>query len=78
MAPRQLQLELNEVDMTADKGSKRVRADRADESSMQGATARKNTKGTPKPPSAPSLGMENSAAMAKTASSIYLYLHHSL
>jgi len=35
MAPRQLQLELNEVDMTADKGSKRVRVDRADESSMQ-------------------------------------------
>jgi len=35
MAPRQLQLELNEVDMTADKGSKRVRVDRANESSMQ-------------------------------------------
>eukprot|EP00962_Isochrysis_galbana_P040905 scaffold14897_cov108-Isochrysis_galbana.AAC.2 len=30
MAPRQLRLELNEVDMTADKGSKRVRVDCAD------------------------------------------------
>eukprot|EP00962_Isochrysis_galbana_P030654 scaffold9941_cov116-Isochrysis_galbana.AAC.6 len=29
MAPRQLQLELNEVDMLADKGSKRVRVERA-------------------------------------------------
>eukprot|EP00962_Isochrysis_galbana_P039741 scaffold14295_cov116-Isochrysis_galbana.AAC.1 len=38
MAPRQLQLELNEVDMTADKGSKRVRVERADESSMQQKT----------------------------------------
>eukprot|EP00962_Isochrysis_galbana_P028830 scaffold9150_cov120-Isochrysis_galbana.AAC.11 len=29
MAPRQLELELNEVDMAADKGAKRVRVDRA-------------------------------------------------
>eukprot|EP00962_Isochrysis_galbana_P050054 scaffold21510_cov111-Isochrysis_galbana.AAC.7 len=35
MAPRQLLLELEEVDMAADKGSKRVRVDRADESSTQ-------------------------------------------
>eukprot|EP00962_Isochrysis_galbana_P055630 scaffold27403_cov110-Isochrysis_galbana.AAC.3 len=35
MAPRQLLLELEEVDMAAEKGSKRVRVDRADESSMQ-------------------------------------------
>jgi len=35
MAPRQLLLELEEVDMAADKGPKRVRVDRADESSTQ-------------------------------------------
>eukprot|EP00962_Isochrysis_galbana_P025159 scaffold7730_cov110-Isochrysis_galbana.AAC.13 len=35
MAPRQLLLELEEVDMAAEKGSKRVRVDRADESSSQ-------------------------------------------
>eukprot|EP00962_Isochrysis_galbana_P032154 scaffold10540_cov116-Isochrysis_galbana.AAC.2 len=35
MAPRQLLLELEEVDMTAEKGSKRVRVDRADASSTQ-------------------------------------------
>eukprot|EP00962_Isochrysis_galbana_P054995 scaffold26652_cov126-Isochrysis_galbana.AAC.1 len=35
MAPRQLLLELEEVDMAAEKGSKRVRVDRADESSTQ-------------------------------------------
>eukprot|EP00962_Isochrysis_galbana_P029738 scaffold9555_cov123-Isochrysis_galbana.AAC.8 len=35
MAPRQLLLELEEVDMAAEKGSKRVRVDRADDSSMQ-------------------------------------------
>jgi len=35
MAPRQLLLELNEVDMAADKGAKRIRVDRADTSSMQ-------------------------------------------
>jgi len=44
MAPRQLLLELEEVDMAAEKGSKPVRVDRADESSTQvrlpaGATA---------------------------------------
>jgi len=35
MAPRQLLLELEEVDMAADKGPKRVRVDRADEGSTQ-------------------------------------------
>eukprot|EP00962_Isochrysis_galbana_P060036 scaffold33993_cov122-Isochrysis_galbana.AAC.2 len=35
MAPRQLRLELNEVDITADKGSKRVPADSTDKSSTQ-------------------------------------------
>eukprot|EP00962_Isochrysis_galbana_P026294 scaffold8148_cov241-Isochrysis_galbana.AAC.1 len=35
MAPRQLLLELEEVDMATDKGPKRVRVDRADESSTQ-------------------------------------------
>eukprot|EP00962_Isochrysis_galbana_P047889 scaffold19777_cov169-Isochrysis_galbana.AAC.2 len=35
MAPRQLLLELEEVDMAAGKGPKRVRVDRADESSTQ-------------------------------------------
>eukprot|EP00962_Isochrysis_galbana_P028719 scaffold9114_cov118-Isochrysis_galbana.AAC.7 len=35
MAPRQLLMELEEVDIAAEKGSKRVRADRADESSTQ-------------------------------------------
>eukprot|EP00962_Isochrysis_galbana_P030843 scaffold10025_cov119-Isochrysis_galbana.AAC.11 len=38
MAPRQLLLELEEVDMAAEKGSKRVRVDRADESSSQQKT----------------------------------------
>eukprot|EP00962_Isochrysis_galbana_P034748 scaffold11822_cov120-Isochrysis_galbana.AAC.5 len=38
MAPRQLLLELEEVDMAADKGPKRVRVDRADESSTQHKT----------------------------------------
>jgi hypothetical protein len=35
MAPRQLLLELEEVDMAAEKGPKRVRVDSADDSSMQ-------------------------------------------
>jgi len=35
MAARRLRLELNVVDMTADKGSKRARVDCTDESSMQ-------------------------------------------
>eukprot|EP00962_Isochrysis_galbana_P026366 scaffold8168_cov93-Isochrysis_galbana.AAC.1 len=35
MAPRQLLLELEEVNMAAEKGSKRVRVDRTDESSTQ-------------------------------------------
>eukprot|EP00962_Isochrysis_galbana_P007599 scaffold2058_cov115-Isochrysis_galbana.AAC.11 len=35
MAPGQLRLELNEVDITADKGSKRVPADSTDKSSTQ-------------------------------------------
>jgi len=35
MAPRQLLLELSEVDMAEVKGAKRVRVDRADTSSMQ-------------------------------------------
>eukprot|EP00962_Isochrysis_galbana_P009418 scaffold2630_cov118-Isochrysis_galbana.AAC.3 len=35
MAPRQLLLELEEVEISAEKGSKIVRVDRADESSMQ-------------------------------------------
>eukprot|EP00962_Isochrysis_galbana_P013336 scaffold3801_cov124-Isochrysis_galbana.AAC.6 len=35
MAPRQLLLELEEVEMAAEKGSKRVRVDCADESSTQ-------------------------------------------
>eukprot|EP00962_Isochrysis_galbana_P019644 scaffold5717_cov112-Isochrysis_galbana.AAC.9 len=39
MAPRQLLLELEEVDMAAEKGSKRVRVDRADESSTQRQTS---------------------------------------
>eukprot|EP00962_Isochrysis_galbana_P041705 scaffold15389_cov131-Isochrysis_galbana.AAC.2 len=38
MAPRQLLLELEEVDMAADKGPKRVRVDHADESSTQQKT----------------------------------------
>eukprot|EP00962_Isochrysis_galbana_P027028 scaffold8455_cov104-Isochrysis_galbana.AAC.12 len=35
MAPRQLLLELEEVDMAAEKGPKRVRVDSADDSSIQ-------------------------------------------
>eukprot|EP00962_Isochrysis_galbana_P047511 scaffold19454_cov124-Isochrysis_galbana.AAC.2 len=35
MTPRQLLLELEEVDMAAEKGSKRVRVDSADDYSMQ-------------------------------------------
>jgi len=35
MAPRQLQLELNEVDTPADKGSKRVLVDSTDKNSTQ-------------------------------------------
>eukprot|EP00962_Isochrysis_galbana_P003888 scaffold1090_cov135-Isochrysis_galbana.AAC.11 len=35
MAPRQLLLELEEVDMAAEKGQKRVRVDSAEDSSMQ-------------------------------------------
>eukprot|EP00962_Isochrysis_galbana_P033075 scaffold10997_cov119-Isochrysis_galbana.AAC.4 len=50
MAPRQFRLEHMEVDTTADKGSKRVRVDCADESSMQARLrARATACGTPWP-----------------------------